>query len=338
MKKQLLKISSSAILLALCSVTFAAYTAPVRTLVIPKATSAVDINDLDDETFYSASQTMNAFNIAGCADYPSADFTSSFKVCYDDVNIYIFGSCIDDIDHSYTGSGNTYQFDNQEIFINLDTNECGVTAYDNQTQQLRVNRNIDTVAGGHSRSGAPCTLMTESTGTGWSYEVAIPWTLIMAYGKLPEDILPLLTLETGFDMSGADSDGTDPLVGARDCQTAWDDDVAGSGAEEDLAWNNVAQFGVVTFAGQTPGVSTQICGAGIDNTTTTAATVYPNPTTGSVTFDNIQGATSIEIMNLAGQVVLTSDVTNSNVVDMSQLTSGIYIARVGQDFVKVVKN
>jgi len=333
MKKQLLKISACAVLLALFSISFAAHVGPIKTMVIPVGTATID--DAGDETFYSAEQTTDAFNKTGCATYPDADFTFSFKVCYDANYLYIFGTSVDDTPDITPDEGATspWTFDNSEIFIDLDTNNSGVvTGYDTNTVQLRVNRGMDSV---QTFGRAPRTayqLMWEDTSDGWIYEVAVPWKAVLSDGQVTEDIMMYVAegMAHGFDMAGADSDG-DPTAGSRDCQTAWDNDEPSDDADrtEDNAWNNRSVFGVVTFE---PLI------IAIDNVTTADATVYPNPTSGAITFENLNGATSIEIMNLAGQVVLTADVTNSNIVDMSQLTSGIYVAKVGQSFVKVVKN
>jgi hypothetical protein len=94
-------------------------------------------------------------------------------------------------------------------------------------------------------------------------------------------------------------------------------------------YGNSGTWGAILLNGTTVGTTTI--------TTSNEVSVFPNPTTGLVTFNNLPGAASVDILDLAGKVVLTADVTNSNIIDMSQLTSGIYIARVGKDFVKIVK-
>jgi len=332
MKKQLLKISACAVLLALFSISFAAHVAPIRTLVIPGATGMV-IDGVDDETYWSAEQNTDAFNMTGCASYPDVDFTFTYKVCYTASYLYLFGKCLDDIANPTTDNGatNPWTFDNVEPFIDLDTNGSGsVVAYDSNTIQLRVNRGMDSVQTFGRATRADYILYWEDTSDGWLFEVAVPWKCVLGAGQLPEDIMPYFAMANGFDMSGADSDGVGPDL--RDCQTGWDNDDPSDPADrtEDNAWNNRSVFGIVTFGELPP--------SGIDQTTTTNATVYPNPTSGEITFDNLQGVTSIEIMNLAGQKILDIDVTNNTTVDMSQLASGIYIARVGKNFVKVVKN
>jgi len=121
-------------------------------------------------------------------------------------------------------------------------------------------------------------------------------------------------------MSGADSDtdGADH----RDCQTAWDNDEPQDAADrtEDNAWNNRSVLGVVTF---------EPLGSAInDFSDVNSSVAYPNPTTGIVNFKGIEG--SVEIMNLAGQVIMTTDIVKGQ-VDLSALSTGVYFAKAGKD-------
>ena len=72
---------------------------------------------------------------------------------------------------------------------------------------------------------------------------------------------------------------------------------------------------------------------GIHEINSFKTTVYPNPTTGKVTFSTTDNSTStndpieiIEIYNLTGQKIETF--TNTNTIDISNLTNGIYTAKV----------
>jgi hypothetical protein len=330
MKKQLLKLSATVVLLALFSVNYAGHVLPIRTMVIPLANDVVTIDGAADEAFWSASQTTDAFNKTGCPTYPDADWTVAFKVCYDAEYLYLWSEIKDDIDNSTPDNGatNPWTFDNVEPFFDLDTNNSGVvTAYDSNTVQLRVNRGMDSVQTFGRATRADYKLYWENTSDGWLFEVAIPWKAVLAASEETADIMPFFTAVNGFDIGSGDSDGAAGTPDLRDCQTAWDNDDPSDPADrtEDNAWNNRSVFGVVTFAPY----------SAVIPTTTTSATVYPNPTSGLVTFTNLNGATSVEVMNLAGQVVLNSNL-NNNSIDMSQLSSGIYFAKVGNDVVKVV--
>jgi hypothetical protein len=331
MKKQLLKLSATVVLLALFSVNYAAHVLPIRTMVIPLAYDVVTIDGAADEAFWSAVQTTDAFNKTGCATYPDADLTVAFKVCYDAEYLYLWSEIKDDTDNSTPDNGatNPWTFDNVEPFFDLDTNNSGVvTAYDSNTIQLRVNRGMDSVQTFGRTTRAAYQLYWENTSDGWLFEVAIPWKAVLAPSEETADIMPFFDagMVSGFDMGGADSDAAPGTPDLRDCQTAWDNDDPSDDADrtEDNAWNNRSVFGFITF---------EPLGDAIDNTTTTSATVYPNPTSGLVTITNISGVTSVEVMNIAGQVVSTQKFDGT--VDMSQLESGIYFIKAGNNVVKV---
>jgi len=328
MKKQLLKISASIVLLALVSITFAQHRAPVRVMEIPAAGEVTIDGFVDDVEGYSAEQSTVAFNTVGSTG-ADADFTFTYQVCWSPSFLYIMGTILDDTDDSTPDGGVTapWTFDDCEVFIDLDTNGSGAgTAYDSNTIQLRVNRGMDLVQTFGRAPAEEYELYWENNSSGWLFEVAIPWKAVLATSEVTEDIMNFVSGVSGFDMSGADSDAEGGVPGTRDCQTAWDSENDPPTADADLAWNNRSVFGIVTFGG-----------VDINPVTTSDATIYPNPTTGVITIENLSGVTSVEIMNLAGQVVLTADV-NNNTVDMSQLSSGIYIANINGINVKVVKN
>jgi len=328
MKKQLLKLSATVVLLALFSVNYAGHLIPMRTMIIPLANNVVTIDGAADEAFWSASQATEAFNKTGCAT--EQDFTFAFKVCYDAEYLYILGTVTDDVDNSTPDNGatNPWTFDNVEPFIDLDTNNSGVvTAYDSNTIQLRINRGMDSVQQFVRATRADYKLYWENTSDGWLFEVAIPWKAVLAASEETADIMPFFApgVVSGFDMGGADSDAAPGTPDLRDCQTAWDNDDPSDDADrtEDNAWNNRSVFGTVTFEEY----------SSVKPATTTSTTVFPNPTNGLVTITNISGVTSVEVMNIAGQVVSTQKFDGT--VDMSQLESGIYFIKAGNNVVKV---
>ncbi|NQX97005.1 MAG: VCBS repeat-containing protein [Flavobacteriales bacterium] len=61
-------------------------------------------------------------------------------------------------------------------------------------------------------------------------------------------------------------------------------------------------------------------------TQTLELTTYPNPTTGKVIFSTTEQISSIEIYNLTGQKVATFN--NTNTIDISNLTNGVYFAKI----------
>jgi hypothetical protein len=65
---------------------------------------------------------------------------------------------------------------------------------------------------------------------------------------------------------------------------------------------------------------------GVADNTNNAIKLFPNPTTGVITITGPKGTTTV--YDILGQVVLT---TNTNSLDISQATNGIYFLRVQDD-------
>jgi len=329
MKKQLLNLSMVAGALALyIGTVFAAPTPPYTTMEIPYALPAVVIDgDLDD--VYGPEQPTVYMRETQQADYEGAqDFTCVFNVAWDLDYLYIYAEMQDDIIHNFTGQGNDYEFDNIEWFVQFDTNTV-VTTYDDGTHQFRLNRGLDTA---RNSGNVPASTwggieMVPDNGTGWVCEIAMPWEAVWGgdpAGVLPEDIMVYIEDGMGFDFAGADSDGTDPAAGARSYQTAWDDDQPegepGSG-DADFAWNNTSKFGFVTF--EIPN--------SLPTATPNSVNAYPVPAITTITFE-IEGVQKIEILSMTGNLIKV--VETSGVVDVSDLKSGIYFARIGNSITK----
>lgn len=81
---------------------------------------------------------------------------------------------------------------------------------------------------------------------------------------------------------------------------------------------------------------------GTDETVTKLTSVYPNPFTDIVNFSTKDKIKSIEILNLLGQQLMsTKENTNVTSLNLSTLTSGVYIAKInttkGVETVKLIK-
>jgi hypothetical protein len=258
------------------------------------------------------------------------DFTAVFHLCYDLDYLYMIAIITDDVEEYYDWSySDPWMFDNVEVFLRLDTNTT-YTAYDSLTVQLRICRGLDSVQepGNVVRSEFGYYMETP-TGTGWVTEVAIPWAAAADGGTLPEDFIEdiLFGGAIGFDFSGADSDNTDgdSTTGNRDYQTAWDLD--GQDGTEDQAWQNVTVFGYITFQLWMDNVAISVFNENVIK-------VYPNPANNTLRFE-IEGLKSYEIYSINGTQVLAGE-TSGN-VDISSLKSGLYVAQIGNESVRFVK-
>ena len=349
MKKQLLNLSAVvAAMFLISSVSFAQLTEPIETLSVPAIESVDDFITLDglitEGGWSDAVPVGELFNSPDDFD-GDADLSANFYTCWNNVGFYVAFEVQDNEAHNYDGEtvdgNNSWEFDNVELFFNIDT--AGVSSSGNYAPdgiQMRFCRGLsgsDGMPGWGNGEPGKDTMTTDTTyqydavpteytladqSSSWSIEILVPWGYIVPTGTLPEDIHDYIEAQKaaiGFDVSVADSDGTEAQVGARDAQMAWDADVAGSGTEEDNAWQDLRVLGVVSLAG-TP----------ISSVTTTSASgveVYPNPSSNVINFNNLNGVNSIEIINMLGQTIQTVDVAGQNVVlSVSNLAAGNYIA------------
>lgn len=341
MKKQLLNLSliASAIML-FASTAFSQPVTPVRVADCPAITEVPVIDGLADEGFWSPDQDFTIFSLSNEADWTGdADFKPTMNFAWGWSYFYTYIYMTDDVDHSWDGTnGNAWEFDNVEWFFQLDTITAPTTYTDN-TIQMRFNRGSNGDPGWVScgyRNGVVNTdeILTywENTADGWLVECAIPWTTFMPDGSLPEDIHDWIESGglIGFDVSAADSDGTDPAVGDRGngTQTAWDEDGdEGDTADgtEDNAWNNTNVFGYLNMMGDPIASTHEVTAEG-------TFSVYPNPVTNTINISGVNGP--VEIYNIAGVHVMTIEALSA---DVSGLTSGVYVAVFENQSVKFVK-
>ncbi len=340
MKKQLLNLSAVfAAMFLISSVSFAQLIEPIETMSVPAMTAGgITLDGLITEDAWSDAVAVGElFNSP--ADFGGAtDLSASIHTCWSYEGFYVAFEIQDNEAHIWgalAGKDPSYLFDNVELFFNIDT--AGVASDGSLAPdgvQIRICRGLPdtisqvgfgpTAAKADGFDAVPFQIAIDDQGASWNIETLIPWGYIVPSGTLPEDIHAYIDAQkdvVGFDVSVADSDGTDPDVGARDAQLAWDADVAGSGAEEDNAWQDVRAFGIVSLAG-TPASS-------VSTTSANGVQVYPNPASNVVNFRNLNGVNSIEIVNLLGQNVKTVDVSGHDVVlNVSDLASGNYFAIV----------
>ena len=326
------------LLILLAKSTFAQPVPPVKVADCPAITAVPEMDGKDDEGFWSTEQTLTIFSLSSAADWTGeSDYDITFKMAWGWSYFYIYVVIKDDVNHSWNGAdGNAYEFDNVEWFFQLDTHTVPTT-YNDNTVQIRFNRGAAGFQSSTFRSGITeedFLWYAENTTDGWVLECAIPWTNVMPNGSLPEDIYDWIESgrPIGFDLSGGDSDGTDPLAGDRagGTQTAWDaDGVEGDTADgtEDLAWNNTSVFGYLCMFGRCIPDSIPDSDGPIpeDNTTASEIELFPNPVKDYLRMKSPQNHQKITIYSLTGELILESKKLNIP-IDVSFIKPGLYIA------------
>ena len=83
---------------------------------------------------------------------------------------------------------------------------------------------------------------------------------------------------------------------------------------------------------------TSVPQTGIENIATETLIIYPNPTKDNIVIKSVVKG-EVEIRNILGETIITSQKeTESKVIDVSDLASGIYILKLGQTSRKFFKN
>jgi hypothetical protein len=67
--------------------------------------------------------------------------------------------------------------------------------------------------------------------------------------------------------------------------------------------------------------------------------IYPNPSNGKFTFENIDGATSVKLVDLSGRVIATQLINaGTTAVDFSGVATGKYMVHVTGEFINEVQS
>jgi hypothetical protein len=349
MKKQLLKLSAIAAgLFLFAGIVSAQHTKPLQaTLVIPSlnvvgsAHETMTMDGAADEASYGAENAVTWCWNPSSGIIAARDLGGFFKVCYDKQNLYLFCKITDDTAGIYpAGNPDPYNFDNVELFIDMDSTinlVSNLGSYNQSTHadtttdanQYRWNRQVsDSSTGNKARNGKSLNTIGESDpGTFWTVEVAVPWMATMPTAATIESLNAWFAQTIGFDISFADNDAA-AGVENRTGQLAWESDTsaAGSKAESDQAWHDTRDFGFASFEA-IPVINAIKT---IDNT---SINMYPVPATNVLNIANLDGANSIDFVNSLGQSVLTvSSINASSVaVNVSNLTSGVYMVRINMN-------
>ena len=124
-------------------------------------------------------------------------------------------------------------------------------------------------------------------------------------------------------------DEQEVYLGASDVLTSYGHNNLGcmrSGSNPDSWYYGFDQLAIRFHAGEC-----EDCGDDVATFTMNEISMYPNPTTGIVNFENVENAT-IEVYNMMGQIIANTNSANSNAsIDLSNAANGNYIVRIVKD-------
>jgi len=299
------------------------YIEPVNITNIPLRTAQITIDGYDNDMCWSVAEDMAIFNYMNWeGEY---DLDAWFRTCWDSTYLYVYANITDDVNRSWDWDLNSpSNYDNLEVYLDLDTFCTDVGYRSNSTISLRFCRGVDEVQD-TGRAGQEDFLYASrnlSQGNGWVLEVAIPWTCALATGSDPEDIIEYLPV-IGFDMILTDLDTYVVSERSQLSQAAWDRDYSDIPEDiiEDNAWYNTRLFGIADLLSTGVGIEPPIVEDVI--------LLYPNPAGQIINLEKLIDVSQLEILTINGQVLWSvKDPGEKISIDISALQSGIYLMRV----------
>lgn len=283
---------------------------------------------VDDNNKMSALQTTTAPTIDGVADDVWAnqpvhnqlnrifkgtlDLSASFKMMWDENNLYILQNIADATPSATPAAGTEWNFDCTEVFFDMDLSGQAVDAdgkYDGVNDwQIRYNRGMEanTVTGSAAVSSADGFARAQKENTD-------------AKGYVMEWKIPFAALDAGFTAENGAQFAF--CINTSDNTGAARTDGASWSAKVDDAYQNTKSFGVVTLSDGS--------GTAVKQNAASVFGIYPNPATTDLKIRNIANVANVTISDLSGRPVMKlakTDIAES--ISVSNLNSGMYIITV----------
>jgi hypothetical protein len=231
------------------------------------------------------------------------ELSSSFKMMWDANNLYILADVNDPTVATDWVAGTEWNFDNMEIFFDMDCNAGG--AYDGVNDwQIRYNRGHEgnTVSGSANVSddaNYKAAQKEKADKSGYYMEWQIP------FSALDVAFTAEANSKFGFCANTCDNTGT-----GRTDAVSWS-------ATTDDAYQNTKSFGVVTLVDGPVGIKLN---------SNKAASVYPNPAKDVLFVANAGNVSNISISDLSGrQIISVSKADLAKGINVAALNAGMYL-------------
>lgn len=327
MKKSLLFV----VMLAAYGIALFAQPSADKPFDVPMTNLEVTVDGFPDEDLWSKLDVHeNEFWAAGAFENPPdpSDLAVTWQLAWNDVGLLLFVKVTDDVWNPYPGEGNTYAYDNVELFLYFGDDfgpDAEVTAVDGDEffNQIRMQLNIDdeTISDGRIMGAwGAMTLGTAPDGLEfainnalvgeWHLEAIVPWEQLAQKNEVAEG------MTFGYELAIGDADEAE-----RDAISVFMNDTG-----SDLAWNNKAYLCTATLTGVSASVN--------DLSRNAQLSVYPTLATDVL---NLKGnVTSVEIYNTVGQRVLSAENLSSNQLDISSLQRGVYMVTLNNEYTQKI--
>lgn len=265
-----------------------------NTFKIYKVSTAPAIDGTVDEIWNHASVLpISASKTLSGTVSNANDLSGTAKYLWDNTYVYVLAVVTDDTKQN--DSQNSYDDDAVEFYFDINNEKA--TSYDANDVQYAFGWNDGTVVGAlpSGRATTGITYSAVSTANGYVVEARIPWTTLQGTATANKTI--------GIDfMINDDDDGS-----TRDGKLAWN-------AEADNAWQDASLFGTAKLVDEVV--------TGLLDAEQMSLSVYPNPASGFIQIQGIQGTLEYNMIDNSGRQ-LESGKTDGN-INVDHLEPGVY--------------
>lgn len=316
---------------------------PANTADINFTELGVTVDGLYDDAFDNSTENIVARVALGtvngteaAADAEVADNSDSYGVwysAYDADNFYFYMDVNDDDPIDLGTSTQPWNNDGVELFVGIqDRRFANWDRVDGQQHQFRFNLGTEGPAHGADNDAGTAALgMSDFFGindttniqyaiikgsNGYSIELAIPWATFFRTSSESDNVLAVAQADTGihaakeiaFEVSILDASAPD----TRKSILNWANNTG-----EDQAYNTTEFWGQITLKGP-DGI--------LDRVVNAPLYVYPNPANNYLNI-SMNNLASVQVYNVLGAQVLNAQMNNSKWLDVSTLTTGVYIVK-----------
>jgi hypothetical protein len=184
---------------------FAYSTEPTLTAGAAQTAVAMSIDGNDSEAIWSSISAIPVTKLAEGSVTNSDDFSATYKLCWDNTNLYLLFEISDDV--LSNTSGTPWLNDAVELYFDMNNSRnvynpssSNWTAFDFDDRQIRFVWEKDTITGYPLINGVSFEHLTNPAADGYKLEIAIPWSSL----GLPA---ACIGVDFGFDVSLLDNDG-----------------------------------------------------------------------------------------------------------------------------------
>jgi len=265
-----------------------------------------------------------------CEMPSETDLSVSYKLLWDETNIYLLVEAKDDAVVNYTSKGgdengevNKWDVDNVEAFFNPENIlEQGALITSSQIRALVAEYDDgeyynDFSAGGFAAYFPDSYIYeTVETADGYVLEWQVPWTTIVDLESKTIEV----GLEMGFTLNVGDCDGVETnREHIINWANNWVDD-----------WRDNSRWGKLVL-GEEVIVSNK-------QNELSNLNIYPSLATDQVTIENVNVNSEVNVLNTLGQVVMSTKANDRNLtLNVSSLVKGMYIVNVNGVSLKIIK-